>query len=260
MTLTTEGIEIGHHTTATLGGYVFNTDTIIATWVAAAVVLTLGFVLRAKITAGPNPGKLQLIWESIVGWINGLVKDNLGYIHPVVAPLAVTLFVFILVANTIHFLPTDHKLVAAAADTNLTYAMSFFVIIGVHIFAVRHHGTKAYLKGYLKPYPVMAPLTILEELIKPFTLALRLFGNIFAGGVMVALIGMLPNVFNVPISILPGLAWKLFDLAVGGIQAFIFALLTVLYFGMAASGHGGDDHDSAHGAKAHEPEGELARA
>lgn len=255
MTLKTEGIEIGHHTTATFGGYVFNTDTIIATWVAAAIVLILGFTLRAKITAGPNPGKLQLFWESIVGWINGLVKDNLGHVHPVVAPLAVTLFVFILVANTIHFLPTHEKLVAAAADTNLTYAMSFFVIIGVHIFAVRHHGMSAYLKGYLKPYPVMAPLTILEELIKPFTLALRLFGNIFAGGVMVALIGMLPMY----ISWAPGLLWKLFDLAVGGIQAFIFALLTVLYFGMAASGHGGDDHDS-HDAKAPEPEGELAHA
>ena len=95
-----------------------------------------------------------------------------------------------------------------------------------------------YLKGYLKPYPVMAPLTILEELIKPFTLALRLFGNIFAGGIMLALIGQMPFY----VQWLPSILWQLFDMFIGLIQAFIFALLTILYFGMAASGHGGDDH------------------
>lgn len=246
----TEAIEIGHHTTVEIAGYTFNTDTIMATWIAAAIVLLLGFWLRSKMTSDV-PSKIQVFWEMIVNWIQGLVKDNLGYLHPFVVPLAVSLFVFILVANSVHFLPTDHHIVAAAADTNLTYAMAFFVIIGVHIFAVKHHGISSYLKGYLKPYPIMAPLTILEELIKPFTLALRLFGNIFAGGVMVALIGMLP----MWISWFPGLLWKLFDLAIGGIQAFIFALLTVLYFGMAAAGHGGhdDDHGDSH-ELGHEPE------
>ena len=247
MMIAAEGeIQIGHHTTATIAGLTFNTDTIFATLVSAAVVLILGFWMRATASAD-NPGKVQLIFEALVGWVNETVESNLGRLHPVVAPLAFALFIFILVANWLHFLPTNHTLVAANADTNLTYAMAFIVIIGVHIFAVRHHGIGEYLKGYLKPYPVMAPLTILEELIKPFTLALRLFGNIFAGGIMISLIGMMP----LYVRWLPSTMWQLFDMFIGLIQAFIFALLTILYFGMAASGHGGHD-DEAHDAGAHD--------
>jgi F-type H+-transporting ATPase subunit a len=98
----------------------------------------------------------------------------------------------------------------------------------------------------------MAPLTILEELIKPFTLALRLFGNIFAGGIMISLIGLMP----IYVRWLPSTMWQLFDMFIGLIQAFIFALLTILYFGMAAAGHGG--HDDAHDEADHETHTEEA--
>jgi len=248
---------IGSHPTWHYGSLVFNSDTIIATVISAAVVLLLGFLVRSKVSI-ESPGKLQLAFEGLTGWVNDTVEANLGRLHPFVVPLAFALFLFILVANLIHFLPTDHFLVPANADTNLTYAMAFLVIIGVHVFAVKHHGLGEYLKGYLKPYPVMAPLTILEELIKPFTLALRLFGNIFAGGIMLALIGQMPFY----VQWLPSVIWQLFDMFIGLIQAFIFALLTILYFGMAASGHGGHDddgHDSAHDdSPAHETEPEPA--
>ena len=237
---------IGSHPTWHYGSMVFNSDTIIATLVSAAVVLLLAFLVRAKVSA-ESPGKLQLAFETLMSWVNETVEANLGRLHPFVVPLAFALFIFILIANWIHFLPTEHFLVPANADTNLTYAMAFLVIIGVHIFAVKHHGIGEYLKGYLKPYPVMAPLTILEELIKPFTLALRLFGNIFAGGIMLALIGQMPFY----VQWLPSLIWQLFDMFIGLIQAFIFALLTILYFGMAASGHGGDD-DHADEGSAHD--------
>ncbi len=188
-----------------------------------------------------------------MSWVNETVEANLGRLHPFVVPLAFALFIFILIANWIHFLPTHHFLVPANADTNLTYAMALLVVVGVHIFAVKHHGIGEYLKGYLKPYPVMAPLTILEELIKPFTLALRLFGNIFAGGIMLALIGQMPFY----VQWLPSIIWQLFDMFIGLIQAFIFALLTILYFGMAASGHGG--HDEAHDGGAHDDEDDAVR-
>ena len=244
-------IEIGHHTTAVIGGMTFNTDTILATVISAAIVVLLGFWLRSKVSI-ENPGKLQLAWEGLVTWVNETVEANMGRLHPFVVPLAAALFVFILVANMIHFLPTEHLIVAANADTNLTYAMAFLVIVGVHVFAIGHHGVGDYLKGYLEPNPVMAPLTILEELIKPFTLALRLFGNIFAGGIMLSLIGLIPYYA----SWLPATLWTLFDMVIGIIQAFIFALLTILYFGMAAQGHGGHDdagHDDAEHDE-HEPE------
>ncbi len=245
---------IGSHPTWHYGSMVFNSDTIIATLFSAAVVLILGFIVRAKVSA-EKPGKLQLAFEALMNWVNETVESNLGRLHPFVVPLAFALFLFILIANWVHFLPTDHKLAAANADTNLTYAMALLVVVGVNIFAIQTHGIGGYLKGFLKPYPIMAPLTVLEELIKPFTLALRLFGNIFAGGIMLALIGQMPFY----VQWLPSIIWQLFDLFIGLIQAFIFALLTILYFGMAASGHGGhdDDHASDHGDAHddhHEPE------
>jgi len=127
------------------------------------------------------------------------------------------------------------------------------VIIGVHIFSVRERGLKGYVKHYFQPYPIMFPLNLIEEIVKPFTLALRLFGNIFAGGIMIAIIGLIPiwGFWG------PNVVWKLFDMFIGLIQAFIFALLTVIYFGMAGEGHGDadDDHKSAA-----EPQPELSEA
>jgi len=259
--ITSIDIHPGVHPTFTVGSLVFNRDTVTSTVVAAAVVLALGFYLRSKVTS-EVPGKLQLAWEGLVNWVNGLVEDNLGKLNPFVVPLAVALFVFILVANRLEAIPTDEKVPPPTADTNLTYALAIIVIIGVHIYAVRKRGFKDYVKGYGQPFLVMAPLTILEEIIKPFTLALRLFGNIFAGGIMVALIGGLIawKIGEIPVGgalFFPfAILWKIFDMAIGFIQAFIFSLLTILYFGMAGEGHGG--HDESHDQ--HESEDALKAA
>ena len=169
-------------------------------------------------------------------------------------PLAVALFFFILTANWIEVFPTElnhdvHLLPSPTADTNLTYAMAFLVIVGVFTFGIREQGWKGYFKHYFEPYPWMFPLELLQDLLKPITLALRLFGNIFAGGIMIALIaGMVAwTPSNIPLgpvlTVIFNIIWKLFDtLFLGGLQAFIFALLTILYFGMAG-GHGGHDED-----------------
>jgi F-type H+-transporting ATPase subunit a len=178
----------------------------------------------------------------VVTQVNTQVEDNLGRIHPYVAPLGISLFFFILFANWLEILPTElnhetHLLPAPTADTNLTYALAAITIVSVWVYGIRTKGAKGYFKHFLEPFPVMLPLNVLEELIKPVTLALRLFGNIFAGGIMLALITLMP----LWILWAPNVLWKGFDMAIGVIQAFIFALLTVLYFAMASAGH--DDHD-----------------
>ena len=251
MTVTDEHAEsaeitIGHHVTRSFGGLTFNIDTIISTLVAGAVVLLLGFLARRALTKDTEdhvPTKLQLIWEAVVNQVNTQVEDNLGKVHPYVAPLAISLFFFILFANWLEILPTElnhdtHLLPAPTADTNLTYALAAVTIVSVWVYGIRSKGAKGYFKHFFEPFPIMFPLNVLEELIKPITLALRLFGNIFAGGIMLALITLMP----VYILWAPNLAWKAFDMAIGVIQAFIFALLTVLYFAMAGAGHG-DEHD-----------------
>jgi F-type H+-transporting ATPase subunit a len=243
-------IEIGHHVTRHIGGWTFNIDTIWATLIAGGIVLILGFWARAKLTkpeVDHVPSKIQLIWEAVVGQVNTQVEDNLGKVHPFVAPLAISLFFFILIANWLELVPSQlnedspHLLAAPTADTNLTYALAATTIISVWTYGIRQKGVKGYFKHFLEPFPILLPLNILEELVKPITLALRLFGNIFAGGIMLALIGLIP-LYGLWA---PNLLWKLFDMFIGGIQAFIFALLTVLYFAMAGAGHGSDeDHGS----------------
>jgi F-type H+-transporting ATPase subunit a len=239
-------IHIGEHVERDLGGWIFNIDTIWTTLVAGAIVLILGFWARSKLTQ-PDvdhvPSKIQMIWEAVVGQVNTQVEDNLGKVHPFVAPLAVSLFFFILFANWLELVPsklnedTPHLLAAPTADTNLTYALAAVTIVSVWTYGIQQKGVKGYFKHFLEPFPVLLPLNILEELVKPITLALRLFGNIFAGGIMLALIGLIP-IYGLWA---PNLLWKLFDMFIGGIQAFIFALLTVLYFAMAGAGHGPED-------------------
>ncbi|MEP7088753.1 MAG: F0F1 ATP synthase subunit A [Nocardioidaceae bacterium] len=245
-------IEIGTHVERHVGGLTFNIDTIWTTLIAGAIVLGLGFWARSKLTK-PNPDhvptKIQLLWETIVKQVNDQVEDSLGRVNPFVVPLAVALFFFILICNWMELVPSEpnhlHLLPSPTADTNLTYALALLVIIGVWTYGIRKKGIKGYLKHFLEPFPVLLPLNLIEELIKPVTLALRLFGNIFAGGIMLSLIGLIP----IYVLWAPNLIWKLFDMFIGGIQAFIFALLTVLYFGMAGAGHG-DDHETEETAPA----------
>lgn len=242
-------IEIGHHVQRTWHGMTFNIDTIISTIVAGVLVLLLGWWgTRAltKDTSDHVPSKPQILWELVVGEVNKQVNDNLGRVHPYVAPLAISLFFFILFCNWLELVPTEltisghdvHLLPAPTADTNLTYALAAVTMVSVWTYGIRQKGVKGYFKHFTEPFPVLLPLNILEELIKPITLALRLFGNIFAGGIMLALIGLIPLYAMWA----PNLLWKAFDAIIGVIQAFIFALLTVLYFAMAGAGH--EEHET----------------
>lgn len=268
-------IEIGHHTRGHIFGIGFNLDTVISTLIAGGLVLLLGFMARSYLTRDPEdhvPSKIQLLWETIVDQVNKQVSDNLGKVHPYVAPLAISIFFFVLFANWLELLPTKlnsttHLTPAPTADTNLTYALGALTIVSVWVFGVKQLGFGGFFK-HLVPeemfpnkaidYPVrffFTLLHILEELVKPITLALRLFGNIFAGGIMLSLIAMLATLpLKLGWVILPAanIAWKAFDMVIGVIQAFIFALLTVLYFSMVQS-HGHDEHDDEHAADKAEP-------
>jgi F-type H+-transporting ATPase subunit a len=252
-------IHPGEHPEGHLFGMTFNLDTIWVTVVAGAIVVALGFWAKAKLTeetADHVPTKIQLVWETIINQVTEQVEANLGKVNDFVIPLATALFFFILTANWLEVIPTElnpdtHLLPSPTADTNLTYAMAAIVIIGVWSFGIRQKGLKGYLKHFLEPYPYLLPLNILEELVKPITLALRLFGNIFAGGIMLGLIAGLVSLApaHIPLggvlAAILNVVWKLFDtMFLGGLQAFIFALLTVLYFGMAGGDHGDhEEHD-----------------
>jgi F-type H+-transporting ATPase subunit a len=237
-TILAEGaIEVGHHETAHWLGMTVNTDTVLATAIAGAVVIGLAFFLRAKVTSTGVPSGVQLFWEAITIQMRGQIEQAIGMkIAPFVLPLAVTLFVFILVANWIAVLPVQygtadgkaHELLKPpAADINFVLALALFVFLCYHAAGIWRRGIVGHpikvLKGHVA---FLAPINLVEEIAKPISLSLRLFGNIFAGGIMVSLIALFPWY----IQWLPNAIWKTFDLFVGLIQAFIFALLTILYF------------------------------
>jgi F-type H+-transporting ATPase subunit a len=230
-------ISIGNSPTIKLLGLTVNKYDIISSLVAGVAVIGLGLAVRAHITSGV-PGKMQLAFEAISNGISTQIESSIGSKGRRIVPLAMTLFLYILFCNWLEMIPSGHSpqyLPAPTGDVNLTYAMALTVIILVHATWIRTQGLGRYIAHYFKPYAVLFPINVIEEIAKPLTLALRLFGNIFSGGIMILLIWALLPWFGVPIG---DLIWKAFDgLFVAPVQAFIFSLLTILYFETAMSGN-----------------------
>jgi F-type H+-transporting ATPase subunit a len=222
-------VEVGDHIEWHLFGLVFNVDTVLGTLVAGLIVVGLG-VLMARGASARKPSRLQLFFEAVVKQVEAQVEESLGLkTAPFVIPLATTLFLFILTANLLALIPTGHHpeyMPPPASDVNLTYALAILVIVWMHVAGIRKKGLRGYYHHLLQPYWFMLPINIVEEIAKPLTLALRLFGNIFSGVIMVSLIALFPFY----ILWAPEVLWKSFDALIGLIQAFIFGLLTVLYF------------------------------
>jgi F-type H+-transporting ATPase subunit a len=250
-TLAEAAIEVGHHETAVwpLLGTV-NVDTILSSAIAAVIVIALALYLRVKVTSTGVPGGVQLFFEAITVQMRNQIEGAIGMrIAPFVLPLAVTIFVFILVSNWLGVFPVQYASEAGgakelfappASDINYVLALSLFVFLCYHLAGFWRRGLVGHplrvLKGHVA---ILAPINLVEEIAKPISLSLRLFGNIFAGGILVGLIALFPPY----ILWAPNAIWKAFDLFVGLIQAFIFALLTILYFSQAMEM---EDHEEQH--------------
>src|SRR5690348_7041829 len=144
-TVTNLAIDIkpGEHIEWHVAGLTLNGDTITATLIAGAIVLILGLLVARRSSTG-KPTKLQIVWETIVQQVERQVDDAMGIrTAPFVVPLALTLFVFILVANWLAVVPTGHHPEYApppASDVNLTYAMALLVIVTMHVVGVKRLG------------------------------------------------------------------------------------------------------------------------
>jgi F-type H+-transporting ATPase subunit a len=236
------GLSVGQHLQWSVLGLTINVDTVISTLLSAGIVLGFALYLRAKSKSSSKvPSGAQLAFETVTVQIEKQVEQSLGLrTAPFVVPLAISLFFFILISNWLALLPHafEEYIRPPTADLNLTLALALFVIILVHITGIRKKGAGHYFAHFAKPYPAMLPLEIIGEIVKPISLSLRLFGNILAGTVMVGVLSLLPGF----ISWAPTAAWKLFDLFIGLLQAVIFVVLTIIYFGVAAA----PDKEEAH--------------
>ena len=229
-------IKVGDHPTAGP----FNIDTVGTTLLAMVLVIGMGVYVAKRASAG-RPSKLQIIWELLTGYIGDLVEQNLGPRYRQVVPLGVSIFLLVLIADWVEILPglfhnTDY-LPSPTGDVNLCYALAAVVLVVTNAAAFKARGFGGYFHRFVASPGFMAPIRIIEEIANPVSLALRLFGNLFAGGIMIQLLIAFPTAGFVP-SIGFTVVWKLFDMFIGVVQAFIFALLTILYYQFAVDTEG----------------------
>jgi F-type H+-transporting ATPase subunit a len=240
----------------------FNYDTLISSGIAIVLTLGLGFGVAYSLGHG-KPRRLQMVLELLLSYIRNLTGEMVSdEATGFVLPIAATIFIFVLLANWLDAFPIAQPVEPAAADINLTLAMALAVIVIVQWYSIHVLGFRGYLRRFTKPFelPLVArvlftPLNIIEEVAKPLSLALRLFGNIFGGLVMVYLLTLAYTAFAgssfiqtalSPIWIILLAGWKVFDVfVIGTIQAFIFMLLTIIYFGMAREGLEEEHHGAA---------------
>jgi F-type H+-transporting ATPase subunit a len=230
-------ISVGDHTTFKFLGLTFNSDTMYTTGIA--VVLTVGLLtyVATKATSGV-PGRVQIITETVITQTRTYVEEALGHdVPPWLVPFGVTLFFFILFCNWLAWFPSGHnpeRLAPPTADVNLVYALSLTVLILYTYVGVRAKG-RHYVTDWFKAKPPgLGPfIQIVEQIVKPMSLSLRLFGNILSGGVMLSVIALLPF-YLFPLYGFADWGWRIFDSGlIAPIQAFIFSFLTILYFGQA---------------------------
>jgi F-type H+-transporting ATPase subunit a len=241
-------------------------DSLISSGIAIVLTIAIVLLIAWRVRSGV-PGKLQLLLEFFLGYVRQLTHDTVDPSAGFVMPLAATVGIYILIANWLDFFPLFGYVHPANSDWNQTLAMALVVWFVVQGYSIKVQGLRGYLRRFTKPHgmnPVVraffVPLNVIEEAVKPITLSLRLFGNIFAGILMVYLLGLLFTCGTqpgatigrvwVPTGLIGMTAWKLFDVGlIGLIQAFIFMLLTIIYFGDAREGI----HEHTHTASAVAP-------
>lgn len=231
------------------GFWTLNLDTFIVGIVTALLIGGLFRYVAVTMQLGV-PTRLQGFVEVAVAFVQRSVHESYDGKSQLIAPLALTLFVWIFLMNALDLLPIDllpnlvslfgvsHLKIVPTADPNMTFAMSISVFLLILFYNVTVKGWHLGKEVLVAPFgPYLFPLNILfrliEEIVKPFSLALRLFGNMFAGELIFVLIAQLPWWAQW----LPGGIWAIFHILIITIQAFIFMMLTVAYLSMAHDKH-----------------------
>ena len=203
--------------------HTLNAETLVMTWIVAAILLGLG--LAAARRPGLVPGPMQSVAEMLVEGFMGLSKSSLGVRAPGFFPLILATFIFILISNWLGMVPF---LSEPTRDLNTTLGLGLVGFVAAHGAAIRVKGPWRYLKSYFMPFPFMFPLNVMGEVSKVVSISFRLYGNVMGGAVIVLVVSRL--VHNL---ILPPFLSAFFGFFVGTIQAFVFAMLTLTYISLA---------------------------
>jgi F-type H+-transporting ATPase subunit a len=232
--------------------FVWHLDTMVVSWVLGLFFLFFFIMAARRATAGV-PGKLQNFVEMLVDFVDNAVKESFHGPRKFVAPLALTIFAWVFLWNLMDLVPVDYVptlmyilgldyfRIVPSADVNAPFGLSITVLAIILIYSVKGKGFGGFGKELLfHPFgknPLLWPANILLNLVeliaKPVSLALRLFGNLYAAELIFVLIALLPWW----IQFIPGGAWAIFHILVVPLQAFIFMTLTIVYLSLAYEEH-----------------------
>ena len=244
---------VNPHAENTPSFWVLNIDSLFFSVLMGLLFLWIFRKVAVKATSGV-PGKFQTAVEMVIGFVDSSVRDMYHGKSKVIAPLALTVFVWVLLMNAMDLLPIDfipyigeHILglpalrIVPTADVSITLSMAIGVFILILFYSIKMKGVKGFTKELtLQPFnhPVFIPINLILEgvslLSKPVSLGLRLFGNMYAGELIFILIaGLLPWWSQWLLS----LPWAIFHILIITLQAFIFMVLTIVYLSMASEEH-----------------------
>jgi F-type H+-transporting ATPase subunit a len=213
-------------------------ETVVITWLAMAVLIVFSFIVTRSLREKPRG--FQVLLEAGIGFLDSLSREQFGKRSRVFAPYIGTIFLFLLVANIIPvFSPITvfgreppFLIKPPARDINLPSALALLSIFIVLVSGLRVRGFKGWCRNLLYPVPMMLPFNLLEYIIRPLSLCLRLYGNILGGFIIMMLIeAVFPIVLPVALSLY-------FDFLDGLIQALVFTFLTTLFIAEAVAPHG----------------------
>lgn len=229
---------------ATFMGLEFNLSTMLMSTIAAIIVFVIA-VLGARNATLVNVGGMQMVMEWVIDFVKGLIASTMDYKKgEQFLSLALTLIMFIFVANFLglpFMLEVNHDLwwKSPTADAHVPLTMSVMVVLMTHYYGIKMRGFREYGKDFFKPFAIFFPILVLEEFAKMLTLGLRLFGNIFAGEMLLAMLASAYHIgiFGMVGAAIPMILWIGFKMFIGALQAFVFTILTLVYLQQKVEGH-----------------------
>lgn len=206
-------------------GPVVITTTVVNTWMIMAVLFAVVFLLTRRLSDKPKGA--QALLEIVIEFYYSIIDTGMGKAGRKYLPIVGALFTYIAFLNLSWFIP---DMVPPTTDLMTTAALGITALLVVHVMGIREKGIGGYIRHFAEPTPIMLPMNLLEEVVRPFSLAIRLFGNMFGEKMVVTILFILaPMVAPTPVM---GLG-----ILMGFIQAYIFTLLTVTYLASATQGH-----------------------
>lgn len=229
-------------------GFISINATLVYTWAVMALLVLLSWALTRRFSPDRPSGRAQSFLEVLVSMTRGQIREITQQDPKPYLPFLGTLYLFVAVSNFLAFLPGYHPPTGSLSTTAALAAMVFLAVPG---YSIRSRGVTGYLRHYVEPTVFMLPFQVISEISRTVALAVRLFGNVMSGTLIVGIVlSVAPLLFPVLLHAL--------ELLIGQVQAYIFAVLATVYIASAARARQGEESSRKEQAGSGREEGAAA--